>query len=180
MKKISVLLFCTTIAFSTIAQSFIPRDIPASVAFSIKNFGITVNGNFSGLMGTILFDPANLSTASFAVSIDASSINTGNNARDRHLNKEEYFNTAAYKKISLTSISIINGTTAGNYIFEGMLNIKGTSKSISFPFTAVPNEEGYLFSGSFTINRRDFNVGGNSFILSDNLIVKLKVFAKRT
>jgi polyisoprenoid-binding protein YceI len=42
----------------------------------------------------------------------------------------------------------------------------------------VAQNNGYLFSGAFTINRRDFGVGGNSMVLADNLQVSLDVIAK--
>ncbi len=179
MKKMSILVCCLAIMYNAVAQYYTPIDEKQVVNFSIKNFGLIVDGSFTGLVGSIVFDPANLTAASFKVSVDASTVNTGNKSRDGHLNKEEYFNTATYKKISLVSSKITNGTVSGTYIFEGILNIKGTNKSITFPFTVAPNSGGYLFSGSFKINRRDFKIGGSSLILSDNLTVMLKVSAKR-
>ena len=179
MKRISILLCSLAVMFNAITQTYTPTNEKQAVNFSIKNFGLIVEGSFTGLVGSIVFDPANLTAASFKVSVDASTINTGNKSRDGHLNKEEYFNTATYEKITLVSNKITNGTVSGTYIFEGILNIKGTNKSITFPFTVSPNSQGYLFSGSFKINRRDFKIGGSSLILSDNLTVMLKVSAKR-
>jgi polyisoprenoid-binding protein YceI len=131
------------------------------------------------LQGSIVFNPSNLAVASFKVTVDAGTVNTSNNSRDGHLKKEEYFNAASFPKISLVSSKIAVGAVQGAYVFEGLLSIKGTKKSISFPFTAVPTAEDYLFSGSFKINKRDFKVGGSSLILSDNLTVILKVQAKK-
>ena len=62
---------------------------------------------------------------------------------------------------------------------EGNITIKGITKLLSFPFTVIEKPGGYMFSGEFAINRRDFNVGGNSLVLSDNLVVSLSVFAKK-
>ena len=61
----------------------------------------------------------------------------------------------------------------------GNITIKGTTKEIQFPFKATPKDNGYLFEGSFKLNRRDFNVGGSSISMSDNLDVNLSVFAKK-
>jgi polyisoprenoid-binding protein YceI len=60
---------------------------------------------------------------------------------------------------------------------EGNLTIKGVSKFISFPFTATATANGYVLAGQFKINRRDFNVGGSSWVLSDELSVSLNVAA---
>ena len=179
MKMILVLLCSLTVMFNANGQTYTPKDEKQAVNFSIKNFGLMVNGSFTGLTGSIVFNPANLASSSFRVTVDASTVNTDNKSRDGHLNKEEYFNTATFKKISLVSSKISNSTVTGTYIFDGVLSIKGISKSISFPFTAVPDADGYLFNGSFKINRRDFKVGGSSFILSDNLILTLKILATK-
>jgi polyisoprenoid-binding protein YceI len=168
------------IQFNTYAQIYLPKDDKQAVNFIIKNFGINVNGNFKGLQGSITFNPTNLTSASFKVTVDAGTVNTGNTSRDGHLKKDDYFNIAAFKKISIVSSTIKNGIGRGAYLFEGVLNIKGINKPISFPFTAIPSADGYLFTGSFKINRRDFNVGGNSLVLSDNLIVNLSISAKKS
>ena len=60
----------------------------------------------------------------------------------------------------------------------GELNIKNHTKEISFPFLAEPSGDGYLFKGVFTINRRDFDVGGSS-IISDNAEISLSVYANK-
>jgi polyisoprenoid-binding protein YceI len=179
MKKIISLLCSYTLILASIAQTYSPKDDKQAVSFGIKNFGVTVKGSFTGLQGSIIFNAAKVAGASFAVTVDAATINTDNGSRDGHLKKEEYFNVAQFKKISLVSSAIKQLPGQSNYLFEGVVTIKGTSKIISFPFTALPNSEGFTFKGSFKINRRDFKVGGSSLVLSDNLTVFLQVATKR-
>jgi polyisoprenoid-binding protein YceI len=72
-------------------------------------------------------------------------------------------------------------TSAGKenaFTAYGKLTIKGKSKDIIIPFTATPGTDGYLFKGSFKINRKDFGVGGTSTI-SNELEVFLNVVAKK-
>jgi polyisoprenoid-binding protein YceI len=178
MKKLSILLLSMVLFVRGNAQKLQPIDEGSSVKFSIKNFGFSTGGNFKGLKGVIQFDATNLSSCSFAVTVDAGSVNTGNNTRDNHLRKEEYFDVAKYPVIDFTSVSVNKDAGSAAFILTGNLTIKGVTKKISFPFTAAPQNNGYLFSGSFTINRRDFGVGGNSMVLADNLQVQLNVFAK--
>jgi polyisoprenoid-binding protein YceI len=179
MKTFTLLFLIMSLLYHTHAQSYTPKDDKQAVNFTIKNFGIAVNGNFRGLQGNIIFNPTNLAAAAFKVTVDAATVNTGNGARDEHLKKEDYFNTASFQKISIVSSKIKNGTSQGAFIFEGVVNIKGVNRIISFPFTAVATTEGYQFTGSFKINRRDFKVGGNSLVLSDNLLVNLNISAKK-
>ncbi len=166
-----LLLLCKTAA----AQTYTPSDNGSSVKFVIKNFGFGVDGSFKNLKGIIIFDPADLKASSFKVTVDATTVNTGNGSRDGHLRKEEYFDAAKYPKISFVSDKI-EKTEAG-YAATGTFTIKDKSKTVAIPFTATPQGNGYLFIGKVQLNRRDFNVGGSSMILSDNLTLMLSVLA---
>ena len=153
-----------------------PVDAGSSVKFRIKNLGIRVDGSFTGLQGDIRFDPARLNDASFEVSVDAGTVNTDNSLRDDHLRRTDYFDAKAYPQIHLSSAKIRPSNKANSFFLYGKLTIKNTTKDISFPFTATPSGKGWLFDGTFIINRRDFNVGGAS-IISDKLEVSLNVVA---
>lgn len=159
------------------AQIYTPRDNGSSVQFIIKNLGFNVEGTFTHLQGSIHFDTDNLAAAGFTVTVDAATVSTGNSSRDSHLKKEEYFNVAKYPLISFSSEKIEKSATAGSYIATGKFTVKGKSKPVSIGFTASKQENGYLFKGKVTLNRRDFGVGGNSFVLSDNLILIMNVFS---
>lgn len=149
-----------------------PVDASEAVTFTIKNFGINTSGEFKGLKGTIKWDASNPSASVFNVTVDANTINTDIDMRDDHLRKEEYFNIAKYPTINFVSTAVNANNVTGN------LTIKGVTKQISFPFTVKPSAGGYLFEGSFEINRRDFGVGSGSVSLSNNVTVNLKVQAK--
>lgn len=179
MQKLVVLLFFTFLFGQCNAQIFLPIDEGSSIKFSIKNFGFSTVGRFTGLKGKIQFDINNTAAASFVVTVETASVNTDNNTRDRHLRKDDYFDATKYPLIGFRSVSVTKDA-AGKLLITGNLTIKDITKQISFPFTAVAQNNGYLFSGSFTINRRDFGVGGNSMVLADNLQVSLNIFAKKT
>ena len=151
-----------------------PVDAGSALKFTIGNFGFDVNGTFSGFQGKINFDQQNPVAASFDVTIDAATVNTDNQLRDSHLKGSDYFDVADYPRIRLVSGKITG--SKNNYKFTGTLTIKGKSKDISFPFTAVTAADGYLFSGTFKINRKDFDVGGTSTIANE-LQVSLNVHA---
>lgn len=155
-----------------------PVDDGSSVKFKIKNFGINTGGSFTGLQGNISFDSNRPVAASFDVSIDANTVNTDNEMRDNHLRKETYFDVKNYPRIHFVSTRVTLSNKAGVLFIFGKLTIKNQTHDISFPFTAETITDGYLFKGTFTINRRDFNVGGSSTI-SDNLEVQLSIAAKK-
>ena len=125
-----------------------------------------------------MFDPKDPGKASLDVSIDAATVNTDNGSRDGHLKKEDYFDVQNHPRIRFVSTSITPSGKNGSYTIAGKLTFKTTTKDISFPFTATPKGDDYLFNGEFTINRRDFGVGGSSTI-SNSLTVSLAVLAKK-
>ena len=168
--KLSVLVAFISFLFSI--NTLKPVDSDDAVTFTIKNFGINTNGSFKGLKGSINWDAANPANSSFNVSVDANTVNTASGMRDDHLREEEYFNVAKYPTISFVSTAVTATTVTGN------LTIKGVTKLTSFPYTVAAAGGGYLFKGSFTINRRDFGVGGGSMVLGDNVVVSLKVLAR--
>ena len=160
-------------------QNYLPMDNKSSVNFFIKNVGISVKGGFKGLQGLIRYQESDLSSSLFDVFVDASTINTGINARDNHLKKADYFDVQKFGTIRFTSSLVINTGDPDFYTVTGTIIIKGIKKEISFPFTITPVKEGMVFAGSFTLNRRDFSVGGSSLFLSDDVKVTLSIFAKK-
>lgn len=175
MKKLLFILPLLVVVTTLPAQEYTPVDAASEVKFSIKNFGAAVEGSFKGLKGSIKFIPGNPAASSVNVTVDAATINTENSSRDKHLKKADYFDATKYPTLSFVSVKITGKD--GNYTMEGNLTIKGTTKYISFPFTATPITNGYRLQGQFRINRRDFKVGGNSWVLSDNATISLNVQA---
>lgn len=160
----------------TIAQLH-PVAKESSIQFHLRNFGFKTGGSLAAPEGDILFNPDDLSKSSFHITIKSASVNTDNESRDEHLREEDYFDVKKYPLIRFESTSIKAAGKNGNYEAAGTLTIKNTSKEISLPFTAVKSGNGYLFTGSFTMNRRDYHVGGSSTI-SNELTVDIKVLAE--
>jgi polyisoprenoid-binding protein YceI len=176
MKK-TVLFILTALISSSVFAQYKPTDQGSSLNFSIKNFGIEATGKFTGLQGEITFDPTNLATANFDVSIDAASVNTDNNLRDGHLRGESYFDVKNYPRIHFVSTKVTGKN--GSYIITGKLTIKKQTQVISFPFSAITADDACTFKGTFKINRKDFDVGGTSTI-SNELQVSLNILAKKS
>jgi polyisoprenoid-binding protein YceI len=173
------LLFLIIIAAPAVFAQYKPVDQANSVQFTIENFGFDVSGSFKGgLQGTIDFDPQKPEGAHFNVNIDANSINTDNSLRDDHLRGESYFDIKKYPRIQIESVKVRASTKAGSYTLLAKLTIKSTSQNILIPFTATPLTDGYQFTGTFSIKRKDFDVGGTSTI-SNELQVSLNIIAKK-
>jgi polyisoprenoid-binding protein YceI len=175
-----IILFVFLLAGFQLAQAQSMRlvDEGSSVKFKIKNLGVTVTGSFTGLRGSVVFDPNLPSGGHFQAAVNAATINTGIDMRDDHLRGESYFNTRQYPVIQFESTGIEPARKKGHYLMKGKLTIKNITRDISFPFTAEVKDAGYLFTGQFRINRRDFTVGSNSITLSDDVDILLSVLAQ--
>ena len=149
----------------------------SAVSFSLKNFGFKTGGTLGAPEGDIVFNPDDLTKSSFRVTIKAESVNTNNESRDEHLKEETYFDVKNYPLIRFVSSSVTETDKKGAYQTQGTLTIKNKSKEITLPFTAEKKGMGWLFSGSFKINRKDYGVGGSS-TLSDEVTIEIKVVAR--
>jgi polyisoprenoid-binding protein YceI len=177
MKKLLFLLV-VVVSWETGRAQYRPVDQGSTTQFTVQNFGFDVTGSFTGLHGTIAFDPANTANAHFDVDIDARTVNTDNSLRDSHLRDESYFDVAKHPVIRLASTKIAATDKKETFLFTGRLTIKNTTKDISFPFQVIQSGDGFVFKGSFKIKRKDFDVGGTSTI-SDELEVHLNIVAKK-
>jgi polyisoprenoid-binding protein YceI len=170
---IVLILFILAITVSVSAQTkWTP--VSATVSFKIKNAGIMVDGSFTGLTGTVLFDPEHLAHSSIEASINSASINTGIELRNTHLKKEEYFNVEKFPKISMKSTSfekLSDGTYKGHF----QLTLKGVTKAVVVPFTFIETGNSAVFKGSFTIVREDYGIGGSSWTMGDEVTINIQL-----
>ncbi|QQL49574.1 YceI family protein [Mucilaginibacter ginkgonis] len=144
----------------------------STVTYEIKNMGINTHGNFSGLKADINFDEKHLSTSSIEASIDATSINSDNTMRDNHLKSEDYFDVAKYPKITMKSVSF-KSKGGGNYTGIFNVTIKDKTKPVEVAFSYTDGSKTGVFKGSFTLNRKDFGVGGSSMMLANEAKVDI-------
>ena len=149
----------------------------SSVTFRIRNAGIVVKGSFTGLDARIDFNPRRPGDGMITASVDASTVDTGIRIRNNHLRKKEYFNVGAFPRITMTSRSI-RKTTDGKFAGEFAINLKGRERMVTFPFSFQKEGQYSIFTGTFEINRIDYDIGGNSIILDDNVRVAIWVKAK--
>jgi polyisoprenoid-binding protein YceI len=180
MKKTLIIIFLNLLFFNMLAQTEWKLATGSSVTFVIKNAGIKVDGKLEGLQATINFDSQNLTTSSIEASVETQTINTDNKSRDGHLRKEDYFDVAKFPKMTIKSMSFTkDGNNGNSYKGKFKLTIKGVTKDVEIPFSYTENGNAATFKGSFTINRLDYKVGGNSWVMADNVIISLNILATK-
>jgi polyisoprenoid-binding protein YceI len=161
---------------SLFSLGLVPKPLSvtrAEVRFTIKNAGLPVNGTLGELEAKLSFDPAEPEKSHLEATVAVATLATGIGARDRHLMKPEYFDVAKYPTIKLSSTSVAR--QGKSFVGQFSLTIKGKTRAIAMPFTYSTTSIGSQLEGTFRLNRRDFNVGGDSWVLADNVDVTIKV-----
>jgi len=152
MKKfifpLTAIIIIAASAFTVIKS----QDWKIADNYSVKFDGGDPSGQFSGLKGTVSFDPNDLAGSKFDVSIDVATINTGNGMKNTHAKSAMWFDAEKYPTIHFASSSFTK--TASGYEVKGTLDMHGVQKEITIPFTFNNN----VFEGSFQVSRLDYNI----------------------
>jgi polyisoprenoid-binding protein YceI len=121
--------FATGVAHAEMA-SYAIDPTHTFVTFEINHFGASVNrGRFDKKEGSVQFDRAG-KAGKVEISFDATSINTGTPAFDKHLQGTDLFNAAQHPKISFVSDKF---TFNGDKVSEvsGQLTLLGKTGPIT-------------------------------------------------
>ena len=148
----------------------------SAVEFSVKHFFTPVRGKFDRYEAELAYDPENPGESSVSVRIDVTSINTGNEDRDKHLLSGDFFNAEEYPEITFVSDEVrVEGDD--RLVLAGPLTIKDETRRVELPITLqgvkeLPAEMQEMFGGieqvaSFTgstkLDRSDYGVGVGSW-----------------
>lgn len=161
----------------------------SAIHFAVRHLGIhKVRGAFSRWNGFIDVPDGDWSRATVDVVIDASSIETGIAARDRHLRDEDYLDVRRHPEITFRT-RLVSPATAGRRKLLGELTMKGHTRGV--PLDVQHNGHardawgydrmGFLAHGA--VNRREFGVNRNlvldRLMISDAVDVEIEVEAVR-
>jgi polyisoprenoid-binding protein YceI len=138
----------------------------SSVNFQIRHLGVSnVHGSLGGVKGTVNLDDKDMSKSSVEATIDATTVSTGVDARDKHLKSPDFFDVEKYPTITFKSTSLTN--TGGKLKLIGDLTLHGVTKSVTLdvdgPATPQTDPKGRTrsgFSAEGTLHRADFGIGG--------------------
>lgn len=176
-----------------IGSSFLPRpaasplhsaktrtwkvDIAHShVKFSVGYMMISeVEGYFKVFSGTMQQTQNDFTDAKIYFTVDANSINTDNEVRDKHLRSEDFFSTAKYPLMTFVGNSF---KSVGNMRYElnGNLTIRDVTRPVQFDVAyggIATNHQGDKagFKAKTVINRFDYNLKWNSLLESGGMVV---------
>ena len=156
----------------------------SQAVFNYEHLGFsTTHGMFSGFEGTISFDQENPASSTVEVSVPASAMFTGWEARDEHFSSPEFLDAAENDVVTFKSTAIevtgedtakINGdlTLAGvtrPVVLDATLNQRGDHPQEQKPWIG--------FTATTTLLRSDFDAGAFAPFVSDEVEVFLSIEA---
>jgi polyisoprenoid-binding protein YceI len=167
MKRVCLTLIAITVfAISASAQDNTWQIDPnhSAAQFAVKHMGIsTVRGAFSKISGTVQYDPADPSKTIIDVTIDANSIDTRVEARDKDL-RSRFFDVEKYPTMTFKS-KRVESPAKGKLKVTGDLTIHGVTKEVTLdvdgPNGPIKDPRGNQHMGASAttqINRQDFGV----------------------
>jgi polyisoprenoid-binding protein YceI len=150
----------------------------SKVGFTVKHMGISsVDGTFGKYTATVNYDEKNPASLTFEATIDASSVNTGNEKRDGHLQSPDFFDVASSPNITFKSTKT-EAVSPGKLKVTGDFTMRGITKSITLDVTGfdkvIETPWGTrVAAGTATgeINRHDFNMKFDNTLPGGDLIV---------
>ena len=77
----------------------------SNVSFEINHFFTPVQGHFSDFKAELLFDSSDLKSSSVSFTVQAASIKTDSDRRDKHLRSSDFFDTEEFPEMTFISKS---------------------------------------------------------------------------
>jgi len=148
-----------------------------TVGFSVSHIFTNVQGRFDQFDGTIVFDPEKPESAIVRATVEASSINTNNEKRDKHLRSDDFFDVEKFPTASFESTSGVTEMKGNSGKLAGNLTIHGVTKPVVFDVTFRGQGKdpwGNVkagFAASLKINRKDYGLNWNEVLETGGLLV---------
>jgi polyisoprenoid-binding protein YceI len=147
------------------------------IGFETIHLGVAkVRGRFTAYEGKVDINDKDLTKSQVEIAIQASSVQTGVDRRDQHLQGEDFFNVTKTPSITFKSTSIAKNP-AGGYLVKGDFTLRGVTKPlklkalISDAFATDNGGSKRAFSLEGSINRFDYGVGWNKKTKAGSYVV---------
>jgi polyisoprenoid-binding protein YceI len=151
-----------------------------TVEFVARHLGVSkVRGRFTGVDGKLSVGQ-DLDDTRVDITVDMSTVSTGNNDRDNHLRGSDFFNVETHPAMTFTSTGVRRN--GDDYVLDGELTVNGVTRPLSLnvefngvetnPFSQTP-QAGFSARGS--LNRKDYGITWNVALEAGGLLVSDKV-----
>jgi polyisoprenoid-binding protein YceI len=165
-------------------ETFQFDKVHSLMGFRIRHIVTKVEGRFRDFEGIIALDRANPAASRVELTIQAASIDTSNETRDKDLRSPNYFDAEKYPTITFKS-SKVEAKGADLYDVTGDFTLHGVTKTIHVPvkhtgFGTMGKTEKAGFEVALPIKRSEYGVGGaNTTVVGDDVEINIQVEANK-
>ncbi len=158
------------------------------IEFNVRHLMIfNIKGSFKIFDASIYTSGKDFTTAVIDLWIDVTSINTGDEIRDKYLQGADFFDALSHKQINFTSSTIGLKDDNGNHELWGELTMKGKKRNVklSVIFRETSKDSYGVEKTGFTvegvIKRSDFGLiwsgtlGTSGMVLSDEVTISCDI-----
>ncbi len=185
MKRLSLSLiavFVLSIAAAAQSDTWQIDPFHSAAQFAVRHNGIsTVRGAFAKLNGTVQYDPSDVTKTAIEVTIDATSVDTRVEPRDKDLRSPNFFDVEKFPTITFKSRRV-EAAGKGRLKITGDLGIHGVTKEVVLDVDGPngPNKDprGNQHMGASAttqISRKDFGVNGAPGAVGDDIQITIDV-----
>ncbi len=157
----------------------------SAMLWKVKHMGVSyTHGRFNDFNGTFTVDDENLKNAKVEIDIDAASIDSNDEARDKHLRNAEYFDVEKHPSIGFESTAVTMPST-GVYRVVGKFSLHGVTKEVTFRMTKIGEGKDWKgnyrigFEGQLVIKRSEYGMTTMLKAIGDDIHITLAVEAIR-
>ncbi len=151
-----------------------------SAQFSVRHLAVsTVRGAFTKVTGSATFDPSNPAKTALDATIDASSVDTRVEMRDKDLRSPNFLDVEKFPTITFHGKQT-KAAGPGKLQITGDLTIHGVTKEVVLdvdgPSAAIKDPWGNQrigASASTKISRKDFAVNGLPAVVGDEITITI-------
>lgn len=168
------------------ADTYAVDKTHSEVSFQIRHMLGKVRGYFTDFSGTINADAVKPEASTVEFTVKATSINTANEDRDKHLRSADFFDVEKFPEIAFKSTKI-KLLGKDRYEVTGDFTMHGVTKAITLPVSFLGSgkdpwgNEKASFETATTLNRKDFGIIWNkaldagSLLLGDEVAVTISL-----
>jgi polyisoprenoid-binding protein YceI len=146
------------------------------IGFEVKHMMFAkVRGRFEAFRGSVATG-AEGEAPSVEVTIDAESVDTGNEQRDDHLRSGDFFDVARFPHLRFESIGA-DVPVGDRFLLSGALTIRDVTKTVELEVTETGRgtdpwgHERLGFRATTTLDRRDFGLTWNQALETGGILV---------
>ena len=172
-RRLSAVALALALPFAASAADY--KVGPGStLGFSGKFQGQQFDGSFGKFDAAISYDPANLATAKFDVTVDVATAKTGDGDRDKALPTADFFDASKFPQAHYVTTGFAKDAK-GNVVANGNLTLHGVTKPVQLKVVFNPAAGGARLSVTGSLKRLAFDVGSGEYkdtsTIADDVLV---------